>query len=174
MQKPPANPVMPPTAADQKISNLEGRIKELEKSLQEMKGSYLLARADLDNYKKRAVKERDEFVQFMSERLLRELLDVKDHLELALDHAKGATNIKTLHDGVELTLKQMQQFMEKFGVSELSAIGQKFDPNFHEAIHEEVVDGEGGKVIQEHQKGYLFNGRLLRPARVVVSKEKNH
>lgn len=178
MQKPPFKspepPVPSPTnVADRKIADLEGRIKELEKSLQEMNNGYLLARADLENYKKRALREREETVRFTSERLLRELLEVKDHLELALDHAKGATDIKPLHDGVELTLKQVQQFMEKFGVSELKATGERFDPNFHEAIHEEIVEGSGGQVVREHQKGYLYNGRLLRPARVVVSKEKN-
>lgn len=175
MQKPPTKSVEPaPSVADQKIAALEARIKDLEKGLDEIKRSYFLARADLENYKRRAVKERDEFIQMASERLLRELLDVKDHLELALNHAKEATDIKPLHDGVELTLKQMQQFMEKFGVAEMRAVGERFDPAFHEAIHEEVVPGEGGRVIREHQKGYLFNGRLLRPARVVVSKEENH
>ncbi|MBI2981252.1 MAG: nucleotide exchange factor GrpE [Deltaproteobacteria bacterium] len=181
MQKPPMKPLEgqqqprpgAPTPADSKIASLEEKIAGLEKGLQEMRNSYLLSRADLENYKKRAIKEREEFVQFTSERLLRELLDVKDHLELALDHARSATDIKPLHDGVELTLKQMRQFMEKFGVAEIQATGERFDPNFHEAIHEEAVEGEGGRVVREHQKGYLFNGRLLRPARVIVSKEKN-
>ena len=181
MQKPPSKQTegtaqhraAGPTPADPKNIILEEKIAQLEKSLQEMKNNYLLSRADLDNYKKRVVKEREELMQYTCEKLLRELLDVKDHLELALDHAKGATDIKPLHDGVDLTLKQMQQFMEKSGVAEIRSLGETFDPNFHEAIHEELVDGEAGKVVLEHQKGYLFNGRLLRPARVVVSKARS-
>ena len=146
---------------------------ELEKKGDEQKNNYFRAVADLDNYKKRALRERQELVVATTEGLLRELLDVKDHLELAIDHAKEAADVKSLHEGVTLTLKQMGQFLEKFGVTELKARGAKFDPAFHEAVLQEPsAEFQPGAVIREFQKGYLYQGRLLRPARVAVSQEK--
>ena len=92
---------------------------------------------------------------------------------MALDHAKGAADVKPLHDGVTLTLKQLGNFLEKFGVTEIQSLGEPFDPAFHEAIQQqESAECEPGTVVQEHQKGYLINGRLLRAARVAVAKEK--
>jgi len=160
-------------AQDKKIADLEARIGELEGLVEEMKKKYLLTYADLENYKKRAAKERQELVQMTSENLLRELLDVKDHLERALEHAKEATDIKPLWDGVELTLNQMRQYLEKFGVSEIQSLGEPFDPARHEAVQEkEGGDFQPGAVVEEYQKGYSYQGRLLRPARVAVAKEK--
>lgn len=148
------------------VIDLEAKVKELE-------DKYLRTYADFENYRKRAAKEKEELIQFASERLLRELLDVKDHLEKALEHATEALNIKPLREGVQLTLKQLVQFLEKFGVQELSALGEVFDPAKHEAVHqEESVEFKSGTVVHEYQKGYLVNGRLLRPARVAVAKGK--
>lgn len=175
--KPSPGPLKGPerllTAAEQKIAQLEEQIKELEANLGQSRDNYLRAVADLDNYKKRMVREREELIQFTTERLLRELLDVKDHLELAIDHSKEAADIKSLRDGVTLTLRQLGQFLEKFGVTELSTLGEKFDPAFHEAVHEEEGgDFQPGSVVKEYQRGYLYQGRLLRAARVAVAKVK--
>lgn len=159
--------------AERKIAELETRLKEFEGQAAEMRDKYLRTYADFENYKKRALKDREELVVATSERLLRELLEVKDHLELAIDHSKGTTDIKTLHDGVTLTLKQLSQFLEKFGVKEFHSLGKKFDPSYHEAVHEEEsLESEVGSIVKEYQKGYLYLGRLLRPARVAVAKER--
>lgn len=148
--------------------------QDLRKKLAESEDKYLRLYAEFENFKRRTVKDREEIRLASQERLLREILDVKDHLELALDHAaqaaEGTTNLEGLQEGVALTLRQMGQFLEKFGVVELQAKGQVFDPAHHEAIGQCEGGGKSGTVVQELQKGYLFHKRLLRPARVLVAK----
>lgn len=142
----------------------------LEKKLKEMEDKYLRTYADFENYRKRVSKEKEEIVLMTSENLLKELLEVKDHLELALSHSKEAPEAKGLREGVDLTLKQLGKFLEKFGVTEIEPLGEKFDPAFHEAIHEEVsLEYQPGMIVHVYQKGYLFHGRLLRAARVTVA-----
>jgi molecular chaperone GrpE len=145
--------------------------------LKQMEEKYLRTYADFENYRKRVAKEKEEVRQATSELLIRELLDVKDHLELALSHARevsGSPELKGLREGVELTLKQLQTFLKKFGVDEVKALGEPFNPAFHEAIHqEENRDYEPGSVVHVYQKGYVMNGRLLRAARVTVAAEKS-
>ncbi len=146
------------------------RIDTLGIKLKETEDKYLRACADLENYRKRVAREKEELSLATSERLLRELLDVKDHLELALTHAQESAEVKGLREGVQLTLKQLAKFLEKFEVKELAALGEMFDPAFHEAIHqEESAEYKPGAVVHVYQKGYLFHGRLLRPARVTVA-----
>ena len=151
----------------------ESQVQELERKFKEMEDKYLRACADFENYRKRAVKEKEELARLTTEKLLRELLEVKDHLEMALDHAKDATEVKGLREGVTLTLKQLNKFLEKFGVKEIEALGENFDPAFHEAIQQtESSEYKPGAVVQVFQKGYLYHGRLLRAARVTVAAEK--
>jgi len=145
---------------------LEHKVKELEQK-------YLRTYADFENYRKRVAKEKEEVRQSTSELLLRELLEVKDHLEMALSHAKETSvspELKSLREGVGLTLKQLQNFLKKFGVDEINPLGEPFNPEFHEAIQQEAVAGFApGAVSRVFQKGYVMNGRLLRPARVAVA-----
>lgn len=152
------------------------RAEELEKKCKEVEDKYLRSVAEIDNYRKRAAKEREDLVHATSERFLKELLEVKDHLEMALSHSKdvqGTAEVKGLREGVDLTLKQLANFLKKFGVEEIGALGNVFDPAFHEAIHqEESLEYKAGSVVHVYQKGYLLNGRLLRPARVTVAAEK--
>lgn len=153
------------------IAELEGKIQELGKSLAEMKNNYLRAVADLENYKKRAIRDREEVVQQRTESLLSELLEVKDHLEMALEHTVAVEEVKALHEGVVLTLKQLQQFLEKFGVIEFESLEKPFDPAFHESVGQEATHQvPPNTVVKIFRKGYLFQGRLLRAARVVISK----
>jgi len=158
--------------AEEEVSSpsaLETKVKELEEK-------YLRTYADFENYRKRVAKEKEEVRQSTSELLLRELLEVKDHLELALSHSnetQTSPEFKTLRDGVQLTLKQLQNFLKKFAVEEVHPLGEPFNPAFHEAVQqEESLVYAPGSVVRVYQKGYLMNGRLLRPARVAVSKEK--
>lgn len=151
----------------------EVRLRELGQKVKELEDRYLRTYADFENYKKRVAKEREELVHVTSERLLKELLEVKDHLELALSHSKEAADVKGLKEGVTLTLKQLTKFLEKFGVKEIEALGENFDPAFHEAIQEEEsAESRPGTVVRVFQKGYLFHGKLLRAARVTVAKGK--
>ncbi len=147
--------------------------KKLKELLKELEDKYLRTYADFENFRKRVAKEKEDLTFFTTHKLLHELLDVKDHLELALSHAKEETESKSLKEGVQLTLKQMERFLEKFHVKEVPAAGVKFDPNFHEAIQEEESDQHApGHVVSVYQKGYLLKDRLLRAARVSVAKEK--
>ncbi len=144
----------------------------LEQKIADAEDKYLRLYADFENYKKRMVKEREDIRLGSQEALLRELLEVKDHLELALSHSADGKQMEGLREGVSLTLRQMSQFLEKAGVKELKSEGEMFDPARHEAISQGESEAAPGTIIQEFQKGYLFRDRLLRPARVLVAKDK--
>ncbi len=153
--------------------NVSADLKEFETKLKEMENRYLRTYADFENFKKRIAKEREETIFFTSQRLFKEFLEVKDHLELALAHSEEASEVKGLREGVLLTLKQLVNFLEKSGVTEVNPLGQPFDPAFHEALGQAPCDScPPGSVAQVYQKGYLLSGRLLRPARVIVASEK--
>jgi len=136
----------------------------------ENRDHYLRARADLDNFRKRTQREKEDLLKFSNEAILRELLPVIDNLERALQHA--ATDGETgLLQGVELTLGQFGKVLEKFHVVAIEAVGELFDPALHEAMGQiESLDQPENTVVQLLQKGYLLNDRLLRPAMVLISK----
>ena len=136
----------------------------------ENRDHYLRARADLENFRKRAQREKEDLVKFSNETILRELLPVIDNLERALQHAavEGETG---LLQGVELTLGQFSRVLEKFNVVAIDAVGELFDPARHEAMGQiESAELPANTVVQLLQKGYLLNDRLLRPAMVLIAK----
>lgn len=136
----------------------------------ENRDHFLRARADLDNFRKRAQREKEDLLKFSNETILRELLPVIDNLERALQHA--ATDGETgLLQGVELTLGQFGKVLEKFNVVAIAAVGELFDPARHEAMGQiESAEQPPNTVVQLLQKGYLLNDRLLRPAMVLIAK----
>lgn len=144
---------------------------DLEKQLEETKAKLLRALADFDNFRKRAAVEKEELTRYSNEKMAAELLPVLDGLEKAAVFAKSSSG-EELEKGLALVLKQMKDALAKFGVAEITAVGKKFDPNFHEAILMKESDVEAGTVIEEVQKGYTIHGRLLRPSMVIVSKAK--
>ena len=116
-------------------------------------------------------RERADFLKFGNESLIKELLPVLDNLELSLEHARNATNANAITEGIELVKKEFLRKLEKFGLSAISARGEKFDPNRHEAaVQIETAEHPEDTVIDEFQKGYFIHDRLLRPARVSVAK----
>jgi molecular chaperone GrpE len=133
---------------------------------------YLRSRADLENFRKRTQREKEDLARFANEKILREVLPVVDNLERALDHArKEDQGVEGLLQGVEMTLDQLQKALEKFGVTPVDALGAPFDPAFHEAVGQiESAECPPNSVAQQLQKGYLLNDRLLRPALVMVAK----
>lgn len=133
---------------------------------------FLRERADLENARKRTLREKEELAKFANEAILREILPVIDNLERALQHSTGNEESGAgLVQGVELTLGQFRKVLEKFGVTPVSAIGTPFDPSRHEAMGQiESADYPANSVVQELQKGYLLNERLLRPALVMISR----
>jgi molecular chaperone GrpE len=148
----------------------EAPVSELEALKEERDGLYdrlLRKQAEFENYKKRIDRERSEFVQFASAELMRELLNALDSFDLALRNTGGDLR------GFELIYKQLQDTMGRFGLKPIEAKGQKFDPNFHQAVATQPADDvEENTVVDEMRKGYTLNGRLLRPAMVTVSIKK--
>jgi molecular chaperone GrpE len=152
-----------PEVPDAPVSELEA-LKEERDGLHDR---LLRKQAEFENYKKRVDRERSEFVQFASAELMRELLNALDSFELALRNTGGDLR------GFELIYKQLQDTMGRFGLKPIEAKGQKFDPNFHQAVSTQPADEvEENTVVEEMRKGYTLNGRLLRPAMVIVSTKK--
>ncbi len=147
------------------------KLKAAEESAKKYLDMYVRAQAEMENLKKRLRKEKEDFLKFANESLIKELLPVVDNLENALRHAQDENSVEALREGIELTLKGMKDALSKAGVEEIKALGERFDPNYHHAVSQEETDKvDPGTVVQELQKGYLLHQRLLRPAMVVVSK----
>ncbi|HVM33562.1 MAG TPA: nucleotide exchange factor GrpE [bacterium] len=148
--------------------------EEWKKKHDELKDQLLWTAAEFDNYKKRALKEKDEFLKFAQAGLLKEFLVVADNLERAVASAAGSDGtLGTLKQGVELTLRQFQNVLEKNGVTKIKAKGEKFDPRAHEVMMQEETDQFPEEtVIEELQSGYKLHDRVLRPALVKIAKKK--
>ena len=141
---------------------------------EEFRDKYLRAHAELDNARKRFIKEREEYVKFANEGLLSEILYVIDNFDRALEHMNGTQKVESILEGIKMIQKQFHQLLEQKGAKRIEAVGKKFDPALHEAIeHIETDEGKEGIVIDEIQPGYLLNGRLFRPAAVKVGKKKD-
>lgn len=141
--------------------------------LQALQERNLRLQADFENQRRRALKERQEAYQYGHENLVKDLLGTVDNLDRAIDHASqsGGGDFESILQGVELVRRDLLGALAKHGVSEIEAQGLVFDPNVHEAIAQHEDDTvPAGTVVQVYQKGYRLRDRLLRPARVVVSK----
>jgi molecular chaperone GrpE len=149
------------------------RLKEKEKEAADNYDKYVRAVAELENYKKRAVKERTDAIMYGQERLLRDLLPMVDSLERACGQECTVQNLNAFQEGIKLIRDQLLSRLEQHGVKGMSAQGEDFDPNLHEAMLQvETEEHEENKVVEEFEKGYTLHGRLLRPARVSVSTRK--
>jgi len=156
---------------DKEIEELKKQLEEKEKEVKEHYDRLLRMAADLENYKKRAVKEREEWTKFANEDLMKAILPFIDNLERAINHAEKVADTGVMIEGVRLTLQQILQTLNRFGLAPFESVGKAFDPARHEAML--VVESdqhEPNQVVEEFQKGYLLNDRLLRPATVSVSK----
>jgi molecular chaperone GrpE len=189
--KPPAEPSDGATKdslegapAVDSLSETELLREQLRLKEEEAKNNYdrfIRQTAEIENFKKRALRDKEDAIRYANETFVKELLPIIDNLERAVSHAKGGGNGESLITGVEMTLKGLFDALGKYGVSQISAMGQPFDPQLHEAMAQVETDtGEPNTVLEEHQKGYLLKDRLLRPALVTVAKsskpdeKKNH
>lgn len=165
------NPQPATDSSETIIADLKRKIEEKELEAKNNYDRFLRQAAELENFKKRALRERDEFVRFANEALIKDLLPVVDNLERAIAHASGGGNGKPLVEGVEMVLKGLLDVLAKHGVTQISAAGQAFDPAKHEAmVQVETADHEPNMVVEELHKGYMLHDRLLRPALVSVAK----
>lgn len=161
-----------------RISALEAELTDLRQQLVAKEGEakdnynrFVRQTAELDNFKKRASREREDGIRFANEVLIKDLLPIVDNLERAVAHASGGGNGKPLVEGVEMVLKGFLDVLSKHGVRQIVALGQSFDPAKHEAMAQ--LDSEShapNSVIDEHQRGYFYRERLLRPALVTIAK----
>ena len=146
---------------------LEAKGKEAEENYERM----LRVAADFDNFKKRAAREKEELIKYGNEDLIKAILPFLDNLEKAVDHSETTQGVQSLVEGVKLTIQQLLQALNKFGLSPVESLGKPFDPAFHEAMMVVQTDQhEPNQVVEEFRRGYLLNDRLLRPATVSVSK----
>lgn len=154
---------------------VEDALSRLQQDLGAVQDKYVRLAAEFENYKKREQRERESLLKYANERLLTDMLPVLD----SLDQAVGAGSLgnsedpmlKNLITGIKMVQKSFIDALERFGVQQFTALGKQFDPNLHEAL--QTVEDSAvpeGQVVQEFQKGYLLNGRLVRAARVVIAK----
>ncbi|HNX68616.1 MAG TPA: nucleotide exchange factor GrpE [Candidatus Omnitrophota bacterium] len=155
-------------ALTQKVAELEG-----------LREKFLHAAADFENAKKRNARDKEEFIKFSQERILREILPVLDNFERAINHATVASatvtgedalqqNLKTLISGVQMVQKQLFDILKVHGLKRIGTAGQKFDPHFHEVVGHVTEEGAEDQIVDELEPGYMLHDRLLRAAKVRV------
>lgn len=167
-----------PTESDTQDSapndaGLEAEISEVdfEAEAAKLKDLALRARADLDNFRKRALREKEEAIRYANNGLLERLLPVIDNFELGLDAAKTVADTASILQGMSMVQKQLHDFLKNNGLEEVQAEGEAFDPNKHDAVSQEFsADIPDGHVIRQVRKGYKIKDRLIRASSVIVSK----
>jgi len=148
-------------------------LKEKAKLADERLEILMRTQAEFENSKKRMEKEKAEFIKFANDELISRLLPILDNFRLAVKTTDSNHSIKDIITGIELIDKQFEDTLKEFGLEEIKSVGEKFNPHYHKAIaHEETDECEDGVIMEEFQKGYLLNGRLLRPSVVKVAKKK--
>jgi molecular chaperone GrpE len=153
---------------------LSEKLKAKEKEAADNYDKYLRTAAELDNYRKRAARDKSEAIKYGNENLLKDLLPIVDSLDRAMEHATGASDIKAFTEGLRLIQSQLVCLLEKYGVTKVDCLSQAFDPTVHEAMLQvESSEHEDNQVVCEFEKGYVLNGRLLRPSKVSVCKRSD-
>ena len=161
-----------PPGPEAPVASFENELTEARRTAQENLDRALRAQAELENVRRRMARDIEHAHKFALERFVSELLPVKDSLEFGLAAAaeEGASAAR-IAEGVELTLRMLEQAMEKFGIRSIDPVNEPFDPEFHQAMTMQESDtAESGAVLAVVQKGYLLNERLVRPAMVIVAK----
>ena len=160
--------------APSEVDNLHQQLTEKDKELAELKDKYLRVLADAENSRKRIRQQSEDSVRVQRENFLRDLLPIVDNLERAVEAARaGGTANQPIVEGVEMVLRSLLDFLRSHGVTQVSAVGQQFDPQLHEAVdHVHSPDHPPNTVVSEFHRGYVVGDRTLRPARVSVSSHR--
>jgi Molecular chaperone GrpE (heat shock protein) len=146
------------------------RIEELTKLAEENQQRYLRAQADFDNFRRRTQKEKEDLAQYASMKLIGQLLPVVDNFERAVAAASANQDFDALAKGVDMIFRQLEQTLQQEGLKAMEAVGEPFNPEFHQAIMTvESDEHDEGIIVEEVQKGYILKERVLRPAMVKVS-----
>lgn len=161
---------LPAQIIQEELTRLSQALEEKTREADATHDRYLRALAELDNVKKRAQRDREEYIRFANESLLRELLPVLDNFDRAIQAARASAGAEAFVAGVELMQRELLRVLEKFGVTAFSAVGELFNPKRHEAVARvPTTDHPEMTVVEETLRGYLLNGRVLRPAMVTVA-----
>lgn len=148
----------------------EDETEGLQADLERFRDLALRSQADFENYKKRSAREKEEAIKYANSTLLEKLISIVDNFELGLEAARSEGEKSPIFSGMSMVLKQLMDFLADSGLQPIDAVGQKFDPNLHEAIaHEASEEVSEGTVIRQTRRGYKLKDRLLRPSSVVVS-----
>lgn len=154
--------------------DLKVKLQEMEKKAAENYDKYVRAAAELDNYKKRAVREKADAIRYGNENLLRDILPLVDNMDRAMEQACNSDDFNAFREGLKMLQQQLLSCLQKHGVEQIEAVGKDFDPHVHEAMLQvESKEHEESKVVGEFERGYLLNGRLLRPSKVSVCRRLN-
>jgi molecular chaperone GrpE len=160
------------SAPESEIESLRKKLAEKEDEARVNHDRFLRERAEVENFKKRMLREKAEALRFASEPLIRDLIPVIDNLERALECGEG--NGKSVIAGVRMVVKSLLEILDRHGVKRIEALGQPFDPAHHQAMSQvESAEHEPNQVVEQHHTGYLLHDRLLRPALVTVSTRKS-
>ena len=146
----------------------------IQTEFEEMKNKYLRLYAEFDNYRKKALKDKEELIKYANESLVYDILPVMDSLEMALKHSASGNSeaLQALAKGVENTLRELSRILEKAGLTAIEADSKPFDPAFHHAMSQvETPEMEDNMVVEEFRKGYMYKEKVLRPSLVSVSKK---
>jgi len=153
------------------VELLQRQLEKLQEQSKVSLDKVVRAQAEMENLRKRAARDVENAHKYALEKFTNELLPIMDSLELGLSASVKAKNLDDLCKGMELTLEMFNTVMEKFGITMIEPKGEKFNPELHDAVSmQETNDSNSGIIIEVMQKGYTLNGRLIRPAMVVVAK----
>lgn len=170
----------PKEAAEEGVTSTEDTIETLREALnkkeaecKELQDKYLRTLAEMENFRKRMMREQAESLRYANEKIISDLLSVVDNIDRAILHSKEKKDFDALIDGLELTRKEFDGVLEKYGVKCIEAVGLPFDPSKHHAVATVESDThEDNVIVEEFRKGYILNDRILRPPLVSVSKKR--
>ena len=151
----------------------ETDLEAVQTDLDRFRDLALRTQADFDNFRKRAAREREDAIRYANATLVEQLIPILDNFELGLEASRSDAGSSAILSGMDMVLKQLQDFLASNGVETVDALGKPFDHNLHEAVaQEESAEVEEGHVVRQLRKGYRLRDRLIRPANVIVSKGK--
>ncbi|WP_024653514.1 nucleotide exchange factor GrpE [Borrelia persica] len=155
--------------------NMEKKISELEKEISNLKDLYLRKQAEFENFRKRLEKDKENFIKFANENIMKDIVNFLDNLERAIDSSKQSKDFDTLLSGISMIENEiLSNFDKKYNLKKFGKPGEEFDPSKHEAISiEEQEKAINPQIVEVYQKGYCYNNRILRTAKVKVAQSKN-
>ncbi|UER67685.1 nucleotide exchange factor GrpE [Borrelia sp. BU AG58] len=155
--------------------SMEKKIAELESEISNMKDLYLRKQAEFENFRKRLEKDKDNFIKFANENIMKDIVNFLDNLERAIDSSQKSKDFDTLLSGISMIENEiLSSFDKKYNLKKFGNLGDIFDPSQHEALGiEEKEDLKVPEIVEVYQKGYCYNNRILRTAKVKVAQSKN-